>query len=168
MSTSKPCFQVVVVSDRVFEGLERDVSGELALALLGERGFCLEPKITVRNAYRDILRTLRGSTAKVVVLLGGTGPSPRDITVDVVEDIAWRCLPGFGETFRRISYEKIGVVALLSRATLCILHDGKIVVVLPGSPDAVSTGVDILSQLVEHLVEEVDRFEAPHRAPEHG
>lgn len=164
-SASKLCFQVVVVSDRVYEGLERDVSGELALALLVNKGYCVEPKITIRNLHRDILKALRTSRARVVLLLGGTGPSPRDITVDIVESVAWRCLPGFGEHFRRVSYEQIGVPALLTRASLCILHDGKIAVVLPGSPNAVSIGIDILSQLVEHLVEEVDRFETPHRTP---
>lgn len=163
MSSEKPCIQVVVVSDRVSEGFAEDLSGSLMESKLIEKGLCIAPKITVRNVPREILGVLRTSSSRVLVFIGGTGPSPRDITVDVVEQAAWRCLPGFGEYFRRISLERVGVKALLSRATLCILHDGKVVFVLPGSPDAASIGADIISQLLDHLIEEVDRFEHLHK-----
>lgn len=164
MSSTKECFQVVVVSDRVYEGAVPDTSGEIAIGILREKGYCVEPKMVVRNTYRDILRALRSTNSRIVVMLGGTGPSPRDITVDVVEDVSWRCLPGFGEAFRQVSYSRIGPQALLSRAALCILYDGRVVTVLPGSPDATSVGLELLLQLVDHLIEEVDRFETPHRS----
>lgn len=157
------CFIVVVVSDQVAEGVSTDVSGELAVKMLKGKGVCVGGKVIVRNSYRELLKVLRNSKERVLLFLGGTGPSPRDITVDVVENVAWRCLPGFGELYRHISYQKIGINAILTRTTLCILHDGKIAIVLPGSPDAVAIGTELVSQVVDHLVEEVDRFEAPHR-----
>lgn len=157
------CSQVIVVSDMVYEGRRVDTSGELAVSLLKEKDICVSGKIVVKNSYRDILRAIKDSSERVILLLGGTGPSPRDITVDVVEKLAWRCLPGFGELFRQLSFQKIGIYTVLTRASLCILYDGKIVVALPGSPDAVSLGVDLLSQFLEHLIEEVDRYETPHR-----
>lgn len=157
------CFRVVVVSDRVAEGLLTDISGELAVKMLKGKGFCVSEKMVIRNSYREIVRVLRNSHEKVLLFLGGTGPSPRDITVDVIEDVAWRCLPGFGELYRYINYQKIGANAALTRATLCILHDGKIVTALPGSPGAVALGVELLIQVINHLIEEVDRFETSHR-----
>jgi molybdenum cofactor biosynthesis protein B len=158
------CFKIIVVSDRVLEGLDVDISGDTALKILKDKGLNICGKVTIGNSYRDIIRVIRESKERVLLFIGGTGPSPRDITVDVVENIAWRCLPGFGELFRFNSYQQIGVRAILSRSTLCITHDGKITVVLPGSPSAVSIGLEILSQVVNHLVEEVDRYETPHRS----
>ncbi|MEM0001607.1 MAG: MogA/MoaB family molybdenum cofactor biosynthesis protein [Desulfurococcaceae archaeon] len=167
MSTEKAenCVRIIVVSDRIREGLDVDTSGEFALEKLREKGLSVCGKTIIGNNYRDIVKTMRESRERILLFIGGTGVSPRDITVDVVENTAWRCLPGFGELFRYISYQQIGIRAILSRSTLCVLHDGKIVVVLPGSPGAVSIGVEILSQIVDHLVEEVDRFESPHRQP---
>lgn len=159
------CFGIIVVSDRIAEGLDIDVSSEVASNALSERGFKTCSRVIVRNSYREIIKAIRESSNRLILLLGGTGPSPRDITVDVIEDIAWRCLPGFGELFRHLSYEKIGFRAILTRTSLCILHDGKIVTVLPGSPEAVSLGIEILSRVIDHIVEEVDRFEGPHRHP---
>ncbi|MEM0000635.1 MAG: molybdopterin-binding protein [Desulfurococcaceae archaeon] len=156
------CLKVVVVSDRVAEGSLTDVSGELAVKALSGKGVCVSGKVVARNSYRELMKVLRSSRERVLLFLGGTGPSPRDITVDVVENVAWRCLPGFGELYRYMSYQRIGINAILTRTTLCILHDGKVAVVLPGSPDAVALGVELLSQVINHLVEEVDRFEAPH------
>mgnify|MGYP001626464285 CR=1 FL=1 len=164
-SLSRPCFQIIVVSDSVAEGLQEDISGELAKRVLVTKGFCVSSKVVVRNSYREILKALRSAESRVLVFLGGTGPGPRDITVDVIERVSWRCLPGFGEIFRKLAYEKIGGPAILTRTALCVLHDGKIAVALPGSPDAVSLGLDLLAQVVEHLIEEVDRFEGPHKLP---
>jgi len=164
-SSNGNCIKVVVVSDTLIAGRGVDVSGEVALSTLSNKGYCVTSKEVVGNSYRDILRALRNSKERVVVLLGGTGPSPRDITVDVVESTAWRCLTGFGELFRQLSYQKIGARAILSRATLCIMHDGKTVAVLPGSPDATKLGVEILAEILNHLLEEVDRFEGPHKTP---
>ncbi|HEX9606069.1 MAG TPA: molybdopterin-binding protein, partial [Gemmatimonadaceae bacterium] len=44
-------------------------------------------------------------------------------------------LEGFGELFRMLSYQEIGTAAFLSRA-LAGTSNGKIVIALPGSPDA--------------------------------
>lgn len=158
------CFKVIVVSDRVAEGTLTDVSGELATKLLRENGFCVTGKLIIRNSYREIVKAIRSSGDRVLLFLGGTGPSPRDITVDVIESAAWRCLPGFGEIFRHLSYREIGANSLLTRTTLCILYDGKIAVALPGSPNAVRLGVELLSQVVNHLIIEIDKFEITREA----
>ena len=164
----KACFKVIVVSDRVFEGTGVDVSGEMAIKLLEGKGYCIGGKEVIANSYREIIRVVRDARERVLVFLGGTGPSPRDITVDVIEDISWRCLPGFGELFRYLSYQRIGARAVLSRASLCVLHSGKIIVALPGSPDAVSLGIELLSQVIDHLTEEVERFDGLHECTGEG
>jgi molybdenum cofactor biosynthesis protein B len=78
-----------------------------------------------------------------VILTGGTGVAPRDITPDTVEPLLDRVVPGFGELFRALSYEQIGSAALLSRA-LAGLASGRVVFVLPGSRGAVELAMEKL------------------------
>jgi len=78
-----------------------------------------------------------------VILTGGTGVAPRDVTPDTVEPLLDRVVPGFGELFRALSYEEIGSAALLSRA-LAGLVSGRVVFVLPGSRGAVELAMQKL------------------------
>jgi molybdenum cofactor biosynthesis protein B len=52
-------------------------------------------------------------------------------------------LPGFGEFFRRISFDRVGSAAVLSRAVAGVTK-GKAFFCIPGSPDAVKTSVEML------------------------
>jgi molybdenum cofactor biosynthesis protein B len=70
-----------------------------------------------------------------IIVNGGTGISARDTTIEAIRPLLSRELEGFGELFRMLSYQEIGSAAFLSRALAGISHR-KIVVALPGSPDA--------------------------------
>jgi len=59
-----------------------------------------------------------------------------DVTIETVSPLLEKILPGFGEIFRRLSFDKIGSGALLSRAIAGVAK-GKVVFCIPGSPDAV-------------------------------
>ena len=82
-------------------------------------------------------------STRAVILTGGTGVAPRDVTPDTVEPLLDRILPGFGELFRLLSYEDIGSAALLSRA-LAGLAQGRVVFVIPGSRGAVRLAMEKL------------------------
>lgn len=157
-------FYVVVVSDSVYRDPSKDVSGRRAVEILQKMGFRVAGFDYIPNSYTDIIKKVAElpSNVDVVVFIGGTGPSPRDITVDVLESVAWRRIPGFGELFRRVSYEVEGARAVLSRAELYVMPTGRVAVALPGAPRAIEIGLDLLAKLVEHLVNEVKRFEGPH------
>lgn len=158
-------FHVVIVSDTIAKNPSIDVSGRKVIEIITSRNYKITGLDIIPNNYRDIIRIIKNSPnqANVLIFIGGTGPSPRDITIDVIESISWRKIEGFGELFRRLSYEVEGIKAILSRTNLYILPTGKIIVVLPGSPKAVELGVKLLLDLVEHLVEEVNRFEEHHK-----
>ena len=70
-----------------------------------------------------------------IIVNGGTGIAARDSTIEAVRVLLDKELEGFGELFRYLSYQEIGSAAFLSRAMAGIAA-GKIVVALPGSPDA--------------------------------
>ena len=66
-------------------------------------------------------------------------------------------LPGFGELFRMLSFQEIGAAAMLSRAQMGI-HARRIIVSLPGSPNACRLALDkLLLPEMGHLVREVSR-----------
>jgi molybdenum cofactor biosynthesis protein B len=98
-----------------------------------------EPKAIADGLHR----ALAGEAARAVILTGGTGVAPRDVTPDAVEPLLDRVVPGFGELFRALSYEEVGSAALLSRA-LAGLASGRVVFVLPGSRGAVRLAMEKL------------------------
>ena len=88
---------------------------------------------------------------------GGTGVAARDSTVETVEPLLQKVLPGFGELFRALSFEEIGPAAMLSRA-LAGSAGRTAVFVLPGSSGAARLALErlILPELA-HMVGQLRR-----------
>jgi molybdenum cofactor biosynthesis protein B len=136
---------VVTVSDT--RTLETDTGGARVAELLDKCGHPVVVREIVKDQPEAISATLGALLARddvrAVVLTGGTGVAPRDVTPDAVEPLLDRVVPGFGELFRALSYEEIGSAALLSRA-LAGLASGRVVFVLPGSRGAVELAMQKL------------------------
>jgi molybdenum cofactor biosynthesis protein B len=79
----------------------------------------------------------------VAIFSGGTGITPTDITIEVVSPFFDKTLPGFGEFFRRLSYDKVGSAAVLSRAVAGVAK-GRAIFCIPGSPDAIKIALETL------------------------
>lgn len=90
-----------------------------------------------------VLRLLELPGLDVVVATGGTGFSPRDLTVEAVAPYFDRPIEGFGELFRMLSHQQVGAAAMLSRAAAGLAR-GRAVFLLPGSPKAVSLALEAL------------------------
>ena len=88
-----------------------------------------EVRFCVREAHRPPYR------CDVLVINGGTGIAPRDVTIEAVRGLLDKELPGFGELFRHLSFNAMGSAAWLSRA-LAGTYRGMLVICLPGSPQA--------------------------------
>jgi len=132
---------VVTVSDT--RGSSTDVSGARAEALLRAAGHRVMERRWVRDRIAPIRRELRralATGADLVLLTGGTGVSPRDVTPQAVEPLLDLALPGFGERFRDRSSRQVGAAAWLSRAGAGVAR-GRLVAYLPGSPAAVELGL---------------------------
>jgi molybdopterin adenylyltransferase len=88
--------------------------------------------------------------ADALVVTGGTGIAPRDRTIETLAPLFDKTLDGFGEAFRRLSWDQIGPNAILSRAVAGVVHN-VVVVALPGSVKAVHLGVEaILAPTLAH------------------
>ena len=82
-----------------------------------------------------VLGWSRDDRIDVVITTGGTGFTGRDVTPDALESIFEKRMDGFSAVFHRISYDKIGVSTIQSRATGGVVN-ATFIFVLPGSPGA--------------------------------
>ena len=133
-----------------------DEGGRTLVARLEAAGF----RVTFREIVRDepdaihalVSRVCDEDLADAIVTTGGTGIAPRDRTYEAVEGLLDKTLEGFGEAFRRLSWDEVGPRAVLSRA-LAGTHRGRVIAALPGSPKAVVLAVDrVLAPILEHAV----------------
>lgn len=149
---------ILTVSDT--RSLKEDRSGDCIVALLEGAGHILANRSLVRDESNEITAAVSGWAASseidVIIVTGGTGPSPRDVTPEAVTTLFSASLPGFGELFRQLSYEEIGAAAMLSRAAAGWIDVDTLrtpVFLLPGSPKAVELAMEklIIPQL-SHLL----------------
>jgi molybdopterin adenylyltransferase len=140
---------------------EDDPSGQLARQLIEAGGHRIQRYQLVANSIADVRDALDplldDRTIELVLTIGGTGVSSRDLTVNALEAMGGRVLPGFGELYRSVSFAEVGALATLSRAALFLVR-GKPVFALPGSERAVRTAVErLILPSVQHLIEELER-----------
>ncbi|MBT4770209.1 MAG: molybdenum cofactor biosynthesis protein B [Rhodospirillaceae bacterium] len=84
----------------------------------------------------DFLKScIEDSEIDVVISTGGTGVTGRDVTPEAFQAVYEKEIPGFGELFRMLSYEKIKTSTIQSRATGGVAG-GTYLFALPGSPGA--------------------------------
>ncbi|RLG57952.1 MAG: molybdenum cofactor biosynthesis protein [Hadesarchaea archaeon] len=149
---------VLVVSDKraaaASEGRDEDVSGKIFEARSREAGHLVTRRIVPDDAemiHNELKRFLDDEKIDVVVITGGTGITKRDITIETVQPMFEKELPGFGEALRRVGYEKVGTPALLTRASAGIIKR-KPVFCLPGAPNAVEVGAGLILPELAHIV----------------
>ena len=138
-----------------------DTSGTLIRELLGAAGHQVVGGEIVRDEPSEVQRVIRdacgNAAVQAVIMTGGTGITSRDSTFDAVEAMLEKRLPGFGELFRMLSYQEVGGAAMLSRAQMGIAR-GRIIVSLPGSPNACRLALEkLLLPELGHLVRELSR-----------
>jgi molybdenum cofactor biosynthesis protein B len=150
---------VLTVSDS--RTIETDTSGHALVALLEGAGHLVTERQLVRDDPQAVATAVRqwanASNVDVIVTTGGTGIARRDTTYDALRALIERELPGFGETFRRLSFDEIGTSAMLTRATAGVTNQ-RAIFILPGAEHAVRLALTrlILPEL-GHLVRELAR-----------
>jgi len=149
-------FAFVTVSDTRTE--EDDESGKIAKDMIQQGGHVVSSYCIVEDDVAAIRRAVeRGlACADVVVCCGGSGVAPRDVTPEAVRPLLSRELPGFGEAFRRESFEDIGSRAFLSRALAGVAGQG-LVFCIPGSRGAAKLGTGMILDAAGHMLWEVRR-----------
>lgn len=116
--------------------------------LVGSREVVDDDELQIRAAIAG----LAAQDAQVVLVTGGTGLAPRDVTPEALAPLFTRRIDGFGELFRSLSYAEIGAAAMLSRACAGVVGR-TLVFAMPGSTKACALAMDklVLPEL-RHLV----------------
>jgi molybdenum cofactor biosynthesis protein B len=124
-----------------------DVGGDTLVELLKNAGqtvlfkkIIADDETMIQDA---VMYALGLADLDVAIFSGGTGITPTDITIETVSPFFEKTLPGFGEFFRRISFDRVGSAAVLSRAVAGVAK-GKALFCIPGSPDAVRVALEML------------------------
>ncbi|HEY3609556.1 MAG TPA: MogA/MoaB family molybdenum cofactor biosynthesis protein [Pseudonocardiaceae bacterium] len=148
---------VVIVNDRVVHGENDDKTGPLVTELLEETGFIVDGTVAVAGEMVDIRNALNTAViggVDLVVTVGGTGVSPRDVTPDATLGVLDRPIPGIAEALRASGLAAGAVDAGISRGLVGV-SGSTLVVNLAGSRAAVRDGMATLSALVPHVIEEL-------------
>ncbi len=136
--------------------LTTDLSGDIIESLLKSAGHVVlfkrtvsDDKVMIEHAVKSVLDN---EGVEAAVFCGGTGVTHTDVTIETVSPFFEKTLPGFGEFFRRLSYDKNGSSAVMSRAVAGVAK-GKALFCIPGSPDAAQVAVELLiSPEAGHIV----------------
>ncbi|SHF79128.1 MogA/MoaB family molybdenum cofactor biosynthesis protein [Ornithinibacillus halophilus] len=152
---------IITISDTRTEA--SDKSGKLMQEFLEQEGHQVIAKEIIPDEIDDIKEQIeigcKDPEIDVILTNGGTGIAPRDVTVETVQSILEKEIPGFGEIFRMLSYqEDIGSAAILSRA-IAGVRESTAIFSTPGSSGAVRLAMNklILPEL-SHVVREIKKL----------
>jgi molybdenum cofactor biosynthesis protein B len=164
---SDPPVRVLTVTMSDTRKRDTDESGRVLVEELVAGGMTHVRHVILREEPRFLQELVRSAAtdnvAEAVVITGGTGISPRDTTYEALAEIYDKEMVGFGEAFRRQSWDLIGPRSVLSRASAGVINEC-LVFSLPGSVAAVKLGVSLVLPILRHSVE----IAAGHTAHEHS
>lgn len=143
---------VTVSSER---SLSDDPAGDAVVAVMEAAGHEIVTRELIEDKYDNIQQTINRLADRddvdVVITAGGTGITADDVTIEAVEPLFDKELPGFGELFRLLSYDEVATKVVATRATAGIVTTVPVFCV-PGSERAARLGTEgIVVEEAGHL-----------------
>ncbi|GAA1996228.1 MogA/MoaB family molybdenum cofactor biosynthesis protein [Nakamurella flavida] len=148
---------IVSITDHLLHGEDDGGAGALVTELLAEAGFVVDGTVVVPSdevAIRTALNTAVIGGVDLVVTVGGTGVSPRDVTPDVTAEVIDRELPGISQALRWSGMAAGVVDAVVSRGLVGV-SGSTLVANISGSRQAIRDGLATLNPLAIHVIEEL-------------
>lgn len=125
--------------------LDDDPAGDGVVEAVEAAGGAVATRELLAPSYDGIQAAVNAlvdrGDVEAIVTVGGTGVEPSDVTVGAAKDTFDKHLPGFGELFRALAYDRDGTAAVRTRTTGGVI-DGVPVFCLPGDPAAARLGVE--------------------------
>jgi molybdopterin adenylyltransferase len=151
---------VVTVSDT--RDKSTDKSGKLLHDLLNQANHNVVFYEVIRDEKILIEKTIKTAITQheieAIIVNGGTGIAKRDVSIEAIQPLFDKELPGFGEIFRYLSYElDIGSASILSRAIAGVANNTAIFSI-PGSSGAVKLAMEkLILPEIGHIVMEINK-----------
>lgn len=146
---------VIVSSTRAAAGVYEDRTGPVIVDWLRSNGFETDAALVVPDGPEVATALDRALAARttLVITTGGTGIGPGDMTADAAASRITADLPGFHEELRRRG-SRSTPFALMSRGVAGIAGRS-FLVTLPGSSGGVRDGLDLLAEVIEHVLDQL-------------
>ena len=145
---------VVTASDRSAAGTRDDLSGPAVADLLAAAGFDVAREVVPddREVLAALLRRLADEGGqRLIVVTGGTGLAPRDVTPEATRDVIEREVPGLAEAMRAAGRARTPK-ADLSRG-VCGIRGTTLIVDVPGSVRGATESLDAIIGLLPHALD---------------
>jgi cyclic pyranopterin monophosphate synthase len=143
---------VVVCSDSISQGIGEDKSGKKIVEKLTAFELDVSDYSVIADDKAGIqakLVALQDANYDLVLITGGTGLSPRDVTPEAVSELLDREIPGIAETARQYGQERVPT-SMLSRSVAGFINE-MLVITMPGSTGGVTEYIDALFPHVLHV-----------------
>ena len=130
---------VAILTVSTTRSLKEDKSGQwMARRAVREGHDVVDHRVVTDDApaiVSQVHEILTAFRPHALLITGGTGIGPADVTIEAVRPLLHKELTAFGALFAQLSYEEIDSAALLSRATAGLI-DEALVFCMPGSLNA--------------------------------
>lgn len=143
---------IIVCSDTISRGEGEDRAGVSVKEKLEQLGVTVMLKEVIADeaeAIRSKAEQISGLRYDLLLYVGGTGLSPKDITPDTISPLITREIPGIMETARVYGQQRMPY-AMLSRGVAGLIGN-TLVITLPGSTRGATETFDALFPQVLHV-----------------
>lgn len=142
---------VIVCSDTIAAGKKEDKAGKAIIAHL-ERYAVPATYTIIPDEVADIQNHIKqavNENISLVLITGGTGLSPRDVTPEAVRPLLDREIEGIAETIRSYGQDRTPY-SMLSRSVAGTIGNS-LVIALPGSTKGATESMDAVFPAVFHI-----------------
>ena len=147
-------FGILTASDRSARGERPDASGPALAERVRAEGWSVVQTAILPDDRSALAETLRqwadSGSLDVILVTGGTGFAPRDVTPEATRDVIEKEAPGLAEAMRAASLH-ITPHAMLSRLAAGI-RGRTLILDLPGSPKGALENLQVVLPVLEHAV----------------
>jgi molybdopterin adenylyltransferase len=147
---------IITVSDRAFQGIYKDETGPKVAAVFTDIYEVAVQRIVSDDHQaiaREIITCVDIERLDVVVTVGGTGCSIRDVTPEATMEVITRIVPGISETIRMATREKNPNI-ILSRG-VSGMREQTLIFNLSGNPENAKMALESVLSALPHFVKTI-------------